>query len=99
MTTSLVRSTDHGRGASLTAMIAWAVCAWFLGGISASHAADPPFRYVRAKASDAARVDLIDRSVGRSACARRSDRPTHRRASLRASVSSDRSAQCDSRIV
>jgi hypothetical protein len=35
----------------------------------------------------------IDRSVGRSPCARRSDRPTHRRASLRASVSSDRSAQ------
>ena len=34
----------------------------------------------------------------RLACARRSDRPTHRRASLRASVSSDRSAQRDSRF-
>ena len=50
MTTRLVRSTEHGRGARLTAIIALAICAWFLGGISASHAADPPFRYVRAKA-------------------------------------------------
>jgi len=50
MTTSLVRSTEHGRGASLTAILALAICAWFLGGISASHAADPPFHYVRAKA-------------------------------------------------
>ena len=50
MTTRVVRFTENGRGASLTTMIALAVCAWFLGGISASHAADPPFHYVRAKA-------------------------------------------------
>jgi hypothetical protein len=46
----------------------------------------------------AAGAHTIDRSVGRaqrSSCARRSDRPKHRRASLRASVSSDRSAQRD----
>ena len=40
----------------------------------------------------AAGAYTIDRSVARSSCARRSDRPKHRRASLRASVSSDRSA-------
>ena len=43
----------------------------------------------------AAGAHTIDRSVGRSPCARRSDRPKHRRASLRASVSSDRRASCD----
>ena len=37
-----------------------------------------------------ARVGVIDRSIVRSPCARRSDRPKHPRASLRASVSSDR---------
>ena len=41
----------------------------------------------------AAGAYTIDRSVGGSHCARRSDRPKHRRASLRASVSSDRRAQ------
>jgi hypothetical protein len=41
----------------------------------------------------AARFGRIDRSIERSPCALRCDRPKHRRASLRASVSSDRSAQ------
>jgi hypothetical protein len=39
------------------------------------------------------RFGRIDRSVERSPCALRSDRPKHRRSSLRASVSSDRRAQ------
>jgi hypothetical protein len=38
---------------------------------------------------------LPQREHGRHPCAHRSDRPKHRRASLRASVSSDRSAQRD----
>jgi hypothetical protein len=40
-----------------------------------------------------ARVGVIDRSVGRSACALRSDRPKRATVALRASVSSDRRAQ------
>ena len=46
----------------------------------------------------AARFGVIDRSVERSPCALRSDRPKHRRASLRASVSSDRRAQHGCRL-
>jgi hypothetical protein len=46
-----------------------------------------------------ARVGRIDRSSQGCRCARRCDRPTHRRASLRASVSSDRSAPDPARSI
>ena len=48
---------------------------------------------VRVKARDTAHFGRIDRSVERSPCARRSDRPKRRTVTLRASVSSDRSVE------
>jgi hypothetical protein len=47
---SLVRSAERGPGASLAAAVAAAFCVGISAGVPAAHAADPPFRYVRAKA-------------------------------------------------
>jgi hypothetical protein len=53
----------------------------------------PGLTMILGRARAGARFGRIDRSSQGCRCALRSDRPTHRRASLRASVSSDRSAQ------
>jgi hypothetical protein len=50
MATRLVRSTRHGRRVSLSAAIAAAFSVWISGAVTAAHAADPPFPYVRARA-------------------------------------------------
>jgi hypothetical protein len=66
--------------------------------ISARHLRDSASRQEALRAAVIDRINIrinllrcrrTDRSVGRSSCALRCDRPTHRRASLRASVSSD----------